>query len=583
MKKCICFGWLLVMLLACSHGNRHNAALEEVRAVLNDEPSMALEKLDSLKTYWDEFSNDTRMRWQLLQLSAQNKCDTVFRSDSLQRELVVYFDRHGTPNERMNANYLLGRAYSDMGEAPQALKWFQKAVESADTTAIDCDYHTLFIIYGQIALIFDRHNLYLEEIEAWERYSHYALKDSDTYNYIRGIEFQESPYYCLDDTLNMMRTMEKARQLYLENGWEESAAAVYPIIIFMLLQDGQYQRAHDMMQIFENESGLFDASGNISPGREHYYYCDGMYHLSVHQLDSAEYYFRKLLSFEVNRNYDAYDGLHAVYRARRDVDSVMKYAALSEQALDSIQKDDQSEAVAIAHSMYNYNRMERMVEQKEMETQKMRWRIFFAFVVGIAIILFLIQKYRKYKKKKERELEEITKEYIEKKEHLEQTKRNLALLEEDKNRLAEEFQDEIKQLQGEVDNYKERYERVPVYEQEMMLENHPIVKMLHEKGHWKRDVELPTDNDWMQLAVVIHEQLPAFYTSILQDARLTNEEKRLCMLCRLNFYNGEIALLFGKSPQGITNMKTSVNDKLFGTKSASELHFNLKKATNKKV
>ena len=41
---------------------------------------------------------------------AQNKCDTVFRSDSLQHVLTDYYDRHGTPNERMWAHYLLGRA-----------------------------------------------------------------------------------------------------------------------------------------------------------------------------------------------------------------------------------------------------------------------------------------------------------------------------------------------------------------------------------------------------------------------------------------------------------------------------------------
>ncbi|MBP5613739.1 MAG: hypothetical protein J6X35_06335, partial [Bacteroidales bacterium] len=90
MKKWICLGWLL-LLFACTDGSQYDAALEDVRAVLNDDPSMALEKLDSLKTCWNKFSNDTRMRWQLLQLSAQNKCDTVFRSDSVQRELVAYF------------------------------------------------------------------------------------------------------------------------------------------------------------------------------------------------------------------------------------------------------------------------------------------------------------------------------------------------------------------------------------------------------------------------------------------------------------------------------------------------------------
>ena len=47
-------------------------------------------------------------------------------------------------------------------------------------------------------------------------------------------------------------------------------------------------------------------------------------------------------------------------------------------------------------------------------------------------------------------------------------------------------------------------------------------------------------------------------------------------LCRLYFYPDEIALLFDKSPQSITNMKSAVNNKLFGTKSAGRLNDNLK-------
>ncbi len=32
---------------------------------------------------------------------AQNKCDIVFRSDSLHLTLTDYYDRHDTPNEKM--------------------------------------------------------------------------------------------------------------------------------------------------------------------------------------------------------------------------------------------------------------------------------------------------------------------------------------------------------------------------------------------------------------------------------------------------------------------------------------------------
>ncbi|MBR6262940.1 MAG: hypothetical protein IKR05_06965 [Prevotella sp.] len=576
MKKWICLVWLLV-LLACADSSKYDVELDDILSGLNDNPSMALTKLDSMKNYYALFSTSTRMRWQLLRLSAQNKCDTVFRTNSLQHELVSYFDLHGTPNEQMYANYLLGRAYSDMGEVPKALKWFHKAVDAVDTTAANCDFYTLCGIYGQIALTFEKQHLYREEIEAWEKYSHYALKDGDTYNYIRGIEFQEIPYFCLDDTTRLFKTMEEARHLYLENGWNEAAAAVYSSPIFMLIQDRQYLRAYDMMLIYENESGLFDDSGNISPGREHYYYCRGTYHLGVHQVDSAEFYFRKLLTFQVNRNYDAYKGLNAVYRERQDVDSVMKYATLSEQALDSIQKDDQSEALAVAHSLYNYSRLEHLAEQREMEALQMRWRIALVIVGGFAILFFIIRRYRRYKKSKERELELLSKEYHEKENRLEQVKRELKLLKEDKNRLTVEWQDKVMLLQNEVDGYRKWFERIPIHEREMLLKKSSIVRMLHEKGKGKRNVELLTDKDRMELMGIIHEQLPSFYTIIMQNACISEEEKFLCLLCRTNFHNGEIAVLLDKSPQNVCNMKSNVNYKLFGNKKAGELMMNLKK------
>ena len=127
MRKLLYIISVTILLAACVGSGKERAALDRAQAVINDRPDSALAILDSLEPSSQDFSRPNLRRWQLLRLMAQNKCDTVFRSDSLQLVLTGYYDRHGTPNEKMAAYYMLGRAYSDMGEAPHALSasWMQ--------------------------------------------------------------------------------------------------------------------------------------------------------------------------------------------------------------------------------------------------------------------------------------------------------------------------------------------------------------------------------------------------------------------------------------------------------------------------
>ena len=69
------------------------------------------------------------------------------------REVVAYYDRHGTLSERVEAHYLLGCVYRDMGEAPQALQCYQDAVALYGQT-LPQDVGLLIRIYGQMAELF---------------------------------------------------------------------------------------------------------------------------------------------------------------------------------------------------------------------------------------------------------------------------------------------------------------------------------------------------------------------------------------------------------------------------------------------
>lgn len=571
--------FLLFVLFACAGQHNHKQALQSVREIINEYPDSALRLLDSMEVYSDDFSENTKMHWQMLQLSAQNKCYIDFHSDSLQKILVDYFDQNGTSNERMTAHYLLGRAYTDMGEAPMALRSYQDAVECADTMAMDCDFYMLCCIYGQMAELFNAQHLPKEAIESWKLYSYYAQKDHNTFSFIKGKELQILSYYHLEDTTNCLRLTEECHQLYTVYGYLEEAASVYPTAILILLRDGQWQRAHQMMMEYEGKSGLFDNEGNISSGKEKYYYCKGLYYIGTHQVDSAEFFFRKLLAYHRNRNYDAYKGLHAVYQERRNIDSIMKYSTLSEQALDSIQADDQSEAMIATHSLYNYGRQEKIASQKTLEAEKTKWRM--TYVISLlsflsALLFFcLFQKYMRMRKAKEKELGQLNTDYLTAVRKYERTKQELQVLEDDKQKVVQSKQDEITKLLGQIDEYKKKFEELPDHDKEAAITGSDIVRSFQEMATGKRDTKTPTDGDWQRLMGMFAKSLPTFYEGILMKDDLTKLEKQICMLCRLNFSNGQISVLLYKSTQSVTNIKTKVNIKLFGQKSAPSLKKNL--------
>ena len=161
-KKQIAFIiFALCLLLACGERREYRDALSRAEAAMGEHPDSALLILDSLGQHEKEFGRHFRMQYLLHRTNAQNKTNVRFTSDSLTKELVDHFDSHGTTNERVLAHYLLGRALNDMEEAPAALQVYYDALAIADTTKADCDFVTLKGVYGQMAYIFQKQNLFL--------------------------------------------------------------------------------------------------------------------------------------------------------------------------------------------------------------------------------------------------------------------------------------------------------------------------------------------------------------------------------------------------------------------------------------
>ena len=577
----IVMGCLLMAVLlnftSCTKHKGYDAVLDTADSLVNEHPDSVIQLLEPLAIEKEKMASSQQMRWQLLLTSAQNKCDTIFRDDSLQLELVKYYDRHGSPNERMTAHYLLGRAYSDMGEAPRALENFLDAVDCADTTSRACDYKTLFRIYGQIAKIYRSQCMPNEELIAWERFSHFALKSGDIYNHIRGKEMTLGPYYDQGDTVGCLRITEQCRKEYERYGMHQEAASVFPTAIYIHLLNSNYDKAKEMMDTFEGKSGLFDSDGNISKGRESYYYSKGLYYLGVQKDDSAELYFRKLQNFHFNHDFQANNGLLSLYQNRNITDSISKYAYLYEKSCEDIITENQVKAVAMTHSLYNYHRMEKIVNQKTKELENRKVWTWLAFLIILMVLAISILIFLRLKRKRETEMGRVSSERMAAIRRYKSLEQELQILEQDSNSIIEDKKREIAKLSELIAEQKARFTRLPDEKCEAAMQNDDIVLSFREKAKAKKGVGSPKPSDWTLLRSLLQENVPPFYDKVILNGDLTMQESQTCILCRLDFLTSEIAVLLGTTSQSITNAKISANQKLFGEKKASTLKDNLKR------
>lgn len=575
MQKLLYTFVTVIILAACAGNGNEHAKLDVAQSIINERPDSALAILDSLEASSNQFSQSTLRRWQLLRLMAQNKCDTVFRSDSLQLLLTDYYDHHGTPNEKMAAHYLLGRAYSDMGEAPQALQCYLDAVACADTTSQECDFKTLFFIYGQIAMVYRSQCMYDKELVAWNHYSHFALKSGDMYYHIRGMELTVGPYYDMGDTVSCLRITEQCRKEYLEQSMPEKAASVFPTAIYIHLLNSNYDKAKEMMDIFERETDLFDSCGNISKGRESYYYSKGLYYLGTHKNDSAEMYFRKLQKLKLNHDFQVNKGLLSLYRNKNNIDSISQYASLYEKSVDDVLIENQADAIAQAAAYNKYSRYQKESEELAVNAEKSKWMSRLLLFLFILISVISTYVFVLYKRKQKEKMESLGVEYTNLTIKYRQACHEADSLMADKDVALKEKEDEISQLESKLDSMKNFFEGLSPEMKIQTLSKSDIINRFKEMTIPHVPPTLPSQKDWKLLMETMEYTNPALYENIILSDNLSQQEIYACLLTMLHFSPGELTVLLDTSKQRVSNIKASANYKLFGKKDAKALLKNI--------
>ena len=528
----------------------------------------------------------------------------TFHSSSAQRvslrRAVAYYEHPlrrlwTSPNDRLRAGYALGCVYRDLHEAPIALLTWEDAIAAADTTSADCDYATLFRVYGQMADVYRDQHLPEKQLEADSCFCKYALLAGDTLLYIRGQLLLNSVYYTLGDTAAIFTNSEAVRQQYLELGRVQEAAQVYPTPIHVSVNNGQYDRARKMMNEYEHNSGLFGADGFIiDTTRAQYHSYKGYYYLGIHEIDSAEQQFRHLLSLQ-STAMSASRGLIALYNERGDVDSIRKYAKLFDKLTDNELRNSKNTAIILSKGMYDYNRQQKKAQNEEKKANRRMLEL-----IVVVLLLFALSFISYYYKKKEnlqkrvKELEynKLADGYNMALKQLEETQNDIAILRQEvtKNKatkyLLHKKEEQVLELKKLVSDLKRQLKYSPRHDLYNDIKESEIVEQLHlicrphfedtGKGFLSIPPRDASDHEWDLLSRHTRIAHPTFYLFV-NEHKLSDLEYKVCLLVRYGFKNPEIAILTASNKRGISNVRKSIAKELFDLKSAHELDDQLSK------
>ena len=578
MKRIAYIVVILCMFLSCGIRREYKDALLRAETVMDEHPDSAMQILDSLGQHESEFTRHFRMQYQLHRQNAVNKTSDKFTSDSLCQVLVSYFDRHGSVNERVLAHYLLGRAYTDMGDAPQAISSYQDAISAADTTVTGFNYRILSNVYAQMAGLYRHQFLMTNEIEARKKASYYAFRADQPKWGIYNHAISAGAYILLNKKDSAELILKSAIEQYRKYGYTQEALRYSRTLMHLYTEPPQrLAEAKALMDQFESESELFDEQHELPPSQRQYYMYKGKYYEGINKLDSAEYFYRKIfhqgMPFVVQDL--MYGGLLSVFTKRHQADSIAKYARLYCMANDSSIALKDRDIVAQMTATYNYSRLQKEAHENEVKAYKTLLGLIISAVVAVLALVAAFLVWKRFRRKYQQEIMQLKTEYANASYEYEENLRELQLLEsahQENESERKRLLDENVELQSRIRELQKEKAISRNLSASALFAEEPIVKRFHEIG--VQPLENVKEEEWAELTDTFANSYPDLFLDLCQYCN-TPQSIRVCMLTVMGLGNNEQANLLGTTSSRISNVKLALNKALFNESSSRTLNKNL--------
>ena len=567
----------LVVLFGCGSENiRFEENLDSVCILLDeDKPDSAYTVLMGLDKAVPKMTEAEKMRYEVCRVSAKNKMFVSLKDEeeTMQRA-VEYYEEHGSPDEKMGACLLLGSVYRDMGDAPQALEWFDKAITHGQMVK---DKVTLAKIHGQKADLFYRQRLLDNALVELRIMENIATEIGDRELAVNANSFTSSVYYSMKKYDSVIAVDEKSYDIYIIEFKDTiSAATELATSISSYIKLGRYDKAGQLMKIYENWSDDFDEKGYLRPGRGSFYIDKADYFRGIQMLDSSVVYYRKSLgSIEPANRCMGFYNLACIFEELGETDSVAKYALLACGYSQKYFEELQTNTLQQIEATYNYGRYKQESAEKSLEAERTRnftYVLLSIFVLSLGVICFAWTMWRQ---KKKREIGQVlvrlekakTDAYrisVERNELKAQLEEKVSMIEElsKKDETVTESNSNImvlQKLQSEVEQLNDELSRTERSYAKLMNEGENILTTLLLKANNRVNVN---EKEWNRMKDYIDEIYPRFLNNLVDAIPNINQDyMRIAMLVKLEFSTTHIASLVCRSVTAISNARRRMYEK----------------------
>lgn len=547
------------VLSACRH-TPYPSELHTADSLCLALPDSAVTYLRQIGTAMQRKSKPVRMYYDLLRVKAADRAYKEHESDSLILPVVTYYEQEGDPKLLPQAYYYAGRVYYTLQDAPRALEYYQKCLESMENGHDDPWVRGR--AYSQMTYLFSYQGMYKEALRYLKEVYQYDVERKDSSAIVYDLKDLAYNYQCNNQPDSALYCYKRAHQLAKIQGNQLIINTIQGNIAALYVSLDKFEEAKKYLVPLLEVTNSIDSSAIFSIASDIYQY--------TNCTDSATYYYKKLLMCGKIEAKSKANMELALYALEKDhpaeaVPYLFDYISCE----DSIKAMEDMETLRKMNALYDYRIRERENVRLLQDNYRKQQLVFIAVVI-ILVVTASFVIYLQYSRRKHHQLRMQLAEIKRLKE--EEYKKSAAYLEENKRKLAElearlistdsQNQSLLQELERQKELIMYHNRQAEIYHNTRSLGEKNLQKLTIYQLFHSPDTRSIGPEEWKQLEEAVNSTYPGFTEKLSGLHQFSEHEMHVCLLIKIGVKPVDIGKLTNHSKESVSSTRRRLCEKI---------------------